>query len=190
MEQPKIKRVTEGVQNTKFDCGDEYINNLIKNSYYPSLLNKVCTYEVEVGSEIIGYCMYCFNEVVVEQFPNDFSGHEYDLEATGIKKTVTVVHIVFLAIDLKYQKQGNGEKLLGGLIKLFDDLAKKYPIQAITLDSKLKLVKWYEKSGFRVMRTNKKEQAGITEYMYLTCMDIEQIERYIKKHTEEFDGGE
>jgi len=188
MEQPKIKRVTQGVQNTKFDCGDEYINDLIKNSYYPSLLNKVCTYEVEVGSEIIGYCMYCFNEVVVEQFPNDFSDH--DLEATGIKKTVTVVHIIFLAIDLKYQNQGNGKKLLGGLIKLFDDLAKKYPIQAITLDSKLELVKWYEKSGFRVMRTNKKEQARITKYMYLTCMDIEQIKKYIKKYTEEFDGDE
>ncbi|RRD94314.1 GNAT family N-acetyltransferase [Clostridiales bacterium COT073_COT-073] len=184
MEQAKIKKVTAGVQNTKFDCGDKYINALIKDSYYPSLLNKVCTYEVEVGSEIIGYCMYCFNEVVVEQFPNDFS--DYNLEATGIKKTATVVHIVFLAIDIKYQNRGNGTKLLRVLIKLFDDLAKKYPIQAITLDSKLELVKWYEESGFRVMRTNKKEQAGITEYMYHTCMNVEQIERY----TEEFGGGD
>ena len=86
------------------------------------------------------------------------------------------MHIRFIAIDKKYQRNNIGTKSLEAIIKIIKDLAKDFPIRVITIDAELHLVKWYEKLGFFKMIRNSESQEGYTQAMYYNCIltDVEE----------------
>ena len=117
------------------------------------------------GDIVLGYFQILFREIELEDFPEEIS--EYDPE---IKRTISAIHIRYIAIDKKYQRKGIGNATLQAIIKNVERLAELWPIRVITLDAMVHLVPWYMQVGFVKMKTNTLGQDGVSDAMYFDCM--------------------
>ena len=93
METLYYRKVTQGVENTDFDCGNSTINQYIKNSYFPVLTQQAYAYSVLCKDNTVGYYMVMFREIDIHDFPDEISDYDlfvnilcrnYDTEATRI----------------------------------------------------------------------------------------------------------
>lgn len=177
MEELQFKRVTKDVEYGEFDCDVSSINEDVKHSYYPHILQHAYTYSIVAREKILGYFQIMFRDVEIKDFPEDISEYE-----SGVKdRTVSAIHIRFIAIDKNYQRRGIGQSVLNTLIMRVNRLAEKWPIRIVTIDARCDLVDWYTKCGFRRMLHNKEGQEGVTIAMYLDCIHYEdELNEYIE----------
>lgn len=105
--------VDNKVEDATFDCGIESINNYIRESYYPHIIQNAYTYSIMYKDIILGYYQIMFREIKLEDFPEEIS--DYSTEINNSK--LSAVHIRFIAIDEKYQKNGIGTAVLHTIIE-------------------------------------------------------------------------
>lgn len=168
--------VDNKVEDATFDCGIESINNYIRESYYPHIIQNAYTYSIMYKDIILGYYQIMFREIKLEDFPEEIS--DYSTEINNSK--LSAVHIRFIAIDEKYQKNGIGTAVLHTIIEKVRQLSIFWPIRVITIDAELDLIGWYSEIGFNKMIHNTAGQDGTTEVMYFDCMNhMNQLKEYL-----------
>lgn len=171
----QFKKITEDIKGKFFDCGVESINKYVQESYYPVLTQYAYTYSIMNEDKLLGYFQLLFREVAIEEFPDEIS--EYDPE---IKGTISAIHIRYIAIDKKYQRNRIGTATLKTIIKNVEQLADLWPVRVITLDAMVHLVPWYTRVGFVKMKSNTVGQNGVSEAMYFDCMKHDaELKEYI-----------
>lgn len=180
-----FKLVTESDLDYSFDCGNESINDYIKNSYYPLITQQAYTYSItnEANKSLLGFCQYMFREIHITDFPENISDY-----CDGIKEEISAIHIRFIAIDCNYQKHHVGTAVMESIIQRVKDLSKEWPIRVITIDSVISnnkennLVKWYQNLGFKELAKNTPGQDGVTVAMYFDCMNFsDELKTYVNK---------
>lgn len=177
-----FNKVTESVKETDFDCGIDSINEYIKESYFPSILQQCTTFEVKLDDKVLGYYQILFREIKMEMFPDDIS----DVTCEIKEDTISSVHIRFIAIDKKYQRKKIGTEIVRVIIKRVEELADFWPIRVITIDAINNLISWYEKEGFVKMKSNSEGQDGFTCAMYFDCIkNRDELTDYLERMTEE-----
>ena len=173
----QFKRITRDVENTEFSCGIDSIDQYIKESYYPVLIQHAYAYSIMTDDIILGYYQILFREIKIEDFPEEISGYD----DTGIKEnTISAVHIRYIAVDKKYQHNKIGTNILKTIIKNVRELSNSWPIRVITIDARKELVKWYKREGFLEMEHNTPGQKGVTIAMYFDCHRFaEDLKEYV-----------
>lgn len=179
METLLFEKVTADVEKTSFDCGIGSINEYVKESYYPAIVQHAYAYSIvaEKHNITLGYYQVLFREIEINDFPEDIAG--YDPEIKG--GTISSIHIRFIAIDKKYHKNGIGTSSLKIIIKNIMDFTESVPIRVITIDARSDLIDWYRELGFKEMLKNTVGQDGVTIAMYFDCLRcIDELNRYIE----------
>lgn len=174
----EIKRVTKAVEHTSFECGVDTIDGYIRDSYFPMIIQHAYAYSVMGGGKVLGYYQVLFREIELTDFPDDIS--EYDASIKDGK--ISSVHIRFIAVDKKYQKNKIGINTLKIIIKDVEELAERWPIRVITIDARIELHDWYKKIGFVDLKENTPGQEGVTIAMYFDCMKFSDE---LKSYSEE-----
>jgi hypothetical protein len=175
-----FEKVTADVEKTSFDCGIGSINEYVKESYYPAIVQHAYAYSImDVKHKILGYYQVLFREIEINDFPDDIA--DYDPEIKG--GTISSIHIRFIAIDKKYHKHGIGTSSLRVIIKNIMEVTEFFPIRVITIDARSDLIEWYRKLGFQEMIKNTVGQEGITKAMYFDCLRyVDELNIYLEKH--------
>ena len=136
-----------------FDCTNPSINELIKKSYYPTLLRQGYTFCVSCQRITIAYYMLNFMYFDIKSFPDDISDY-YDASF------------------------GNGlcsEHIMDST----KTLSNGWPVRFITLDALTDKVKLYRKLGFKELEPEDIHSPTVTMYYDCTPSDeIESIESY------------
>ena len=174
-----FEKVTADVEKTSFDCGIKSINEYVRDSYYPTIVQHAYAYSIvaEKYNIILGYYQVLFREIEINDFPEDIAG--YDPEIKG--GTISSIHIRFIAIDKKYHKHGIGTSSLRIIIKNIVDFTEFFPIRVITIDARSDLIEWYRKLGFQEMLKNTVGQDGVTKAMYFDCLRCaDELNRYLE----------
>ena len=176
MEILQFKKVTQEVENCQFDCGVCSINEYVKNSYYPTITQQAYAYSIMSRGKILGYYQILLREILLEEFPEDIA--DYD---SGVKDgKISAIHIRYIAIDEKYQRNKIGTGTLQTIIKDVQEFSNSWPIRVITIDARVDLVSWYESIGFVKMKMNTPGLDGTSVAMYFDCMRYtEDLEEYL-----------
>lgn len=172
-----FKRIMQDQSNLPFDCGVESINEYVRNSYFPAITKQAYVYCIMAGTKKLGYYQVLFREIEICDFPEEISDY-YDYDFKGEK--ISALHIRFIAIDEKYQRNKIGKSTLQTIIKDVEELSNVWPIRVVTIDARHDLVGWYEREGFVKMKKNTEGQDISTVAMYFDCMkNTEELQNYI-----------
>lgn len=101
------------MENTSFTCGVPSIDEYVKNSYYPTIVQQAYGYSISGRGIVLGYYMIMFREIELDDFPPEIA--DYDPEIKDRK--VSAVHIRYIAIDEKYQHNRIGTATIQAIIK-------------------------------------------------------------------------
>ena len=71
--------VDSKVEDIIFDCGIESINNYIRESYYPHIVQNAYTYNIMYKDIILGYYQIMFREIKLEDFPEEISDYSTEI---------------------------------------------------------------------------------------------------------------
>ncbi len=85
---------------TSFKCGNDSIEQQIKDSYYITLLKQAYGYKILIDGKIVGYYMLYFKEIELELI-GDIMGEDYE---SNMSQSYTAMHIRYLAIDSRVQR--------------------------------------------------------------------------------------
>ena len=171
----QFKKVTQDVEDHHFDCGVQSINEYVKFSYWPFIIQHAYAYSITYGDKVLGYYQLLFRDIELEKLPPDIADYDFDEHY----RKVTAVHIRYIAIDKAYQGHKIGTNVMKAIINDCRELAKDWPIRVITLDANVDLVDWYSGFDFQVMPYNTPGQDGITTAMCLDCMmHSEELAQY------------
>ena len=171
-----FKKVTRDIESSDFDCGVHSINDYVKQSYYPMLIQDAYTYEISADGKTLGYYMILFRDIKMNRFPEEIAEYVSDFHGD----TISAIHIKFIAISKQYQRHGIGTAVLRTIIKRVLNLSKDWPIRVITLDASINVADWYKKEKF-VSFANTSGQEGITESLYFSCLNNPQALKQYQK---------
>ncbi len=170
----QFKRVTQNVENEVFNCGVAWINEYVKESYFPLITQQAYAYSISASDKVLGYYQVMFREIELQDLPEDIS------EYIDLKDKISAVHIRFIAIDEKYQNHKIGTNAIKIIIKDAEELVSSWPIRVVTIDARDDLVEWYKSLGFVAMSVNTPGQDVATTAMYFDCNKYtEELEEYI-----------
>lgn len=172
----QVRFVTKEIEQSSFDCGVDSINQYIKQSYFPLLLQHAYTFQVSGNGIVLGYYQVLFREIELNDFPEDISDFQSDVK----EQSLSAVHIRFIAVDKRYQGNRIGTAMLQMIVKSVMELSVSWPVRVITIDAVNHLTGWYEKIGFKRLLRNTPGQEGVTSAMYIDCMHFsDELEAYI-----------
>ena len=177
----EFRRVTKNVENDSFECGINSINDYVKDSYYPTIVQHAYAYSIMSKGKILGYYMILFRDIELDDFPEEIADYNPYIK----EDKISAVHIRYIAIDKKYQGHKIGTSALQTIIKAVQKLALEWPIRVITLDARIELVDWYKREGFVKLKSNTPGQNGTTEAMFFDCMNFsKELSEYLESHIE------
>lgn len=170
----KIQRISGNVK--QLDCGNDAVNKKLNDAYYADLLRQGYTYEVSVGSIILGYYMLTFRKYMVTEWSSD----EIGSYIFGLSTDFFSLHLQYIMIDKNYQEKGIGTVVLKHIISNAKELSSELPIRFLTLDAVSDKYKWYEERGFLPINDEDVDKGSLEIRMYLDCMDDKsELEQYI-----------
>lgn len=161
----QFRKVTRNVEDIHFECGKESINEYVRNSYFPMIIQHAYAYSIMKDDIILGYYQILFKEIELTDFPDDISEYSDSIKDGKI----STLHIRFIAIDEMYQKKRLGTATLKTIIKDVLELTKQWPIRVISIDATPDHYEWYKKMGFVDMKKNTLGQDGVSIAMYFDC---------------------
>lgn len=172
--QIRTRKLQDDLENSAFDCGIDGVNDMVRRSYYPTLLQHLYAFEILADDQPVGYYMVGFQRLQLTDCPDDIG--DYISDTSDYCYTL---HIRYIAIAKKYQKLGIGTIVLKLLISSVFSLCVSWPIRLITLDALKEKVNWYKSLGFIAFNEKDicKENAKIR--MYMDCLiDRNKLDQY------------
>lgn len=154
-----------------FKCANPSIEQQIRDSYFITLLKQAYGHQIMIDNKVIGYYMLYFKGIQLDEI-NKIMGEEYESNMTNY---YMVIHIRYMAIDVRLQHNGIGTRVLQGIVAEILKLSKIYPIRIITIDALSEYHEWYKTIGFKDFPGKKFN--GITYPMFMDCMSKEEIEK-------------
>lgn len=176
MSQLQICRLPKDVTAGQFTCGVESIDDMVYRSYFTTILQHAYAYEVSSKNIVLGYYMIVFQNINLDEYPEEISEYK-DLLEYG-----TSAYIKYIAVDKRYQGHKIGTSILDQIIKRVFTLAADWPIRLITLDAIRDKYDWYKRMGFKALDESKLAAGDFTIAMYMDCINSKKdIEDYIER---------
>ncbi len=158
-----------------FDCGDEDLNDFIKNEvhfYRNQLLAMpyVLTKKNRID-KILAYFTLANDKIAVTDFPSNSQFNKFKRDNFNKEKylrSYPSVKIGRFAISKEFQGQGIGYHLLR-FIKMYFRVDNKTGCRFITLDAYRGATDFYKKNGFQFLQA---EDRNPTQLMYFDLMKI------------------
>lgn len=131
---------------SKFDCGDDDLNDFIKNDAFMYQEKKLATTILFFYKEkLIGFLSVSADSLKLNlQEKEGYNIHQKRLEE------VPAIKLARLAVDNKYQKQGIGTNILKWCIGYILNCSDLIAVRFITVDAYPKKLEFYNKFGFSV----------------------------------------
>ena len=142
----KIEELTKFHNRKLFDCGNDDLNNYLKNIARQHITKGISKTFVLIDENdpttIIAYMTLIACEVITKEMPDNWR-KKYP------KHAIPAVKLARLAVLLKQQRKGYGELLLINAIKKTIDVSSNLGVVGLFVDAKSKEVKsYYEQFGF------------------------------------------
>lgn len=142
----KIEKLSRIHDTSKFDCGDEDINEFLKKDALMWQERKLAVTRIFVyNDEIIGFSCTSADSIKLDL---EERKNENGLDQKKMKE-VPAIKIGRLGRSLKYKDQKVGEFILKWTIGHVLELSDSTGIRFVTVDSYPKKVEWYELFGFK-----------------------------------------
>lgn len=173
LENYEIQKLDDDISVSNFDCGDEDLNDFIKNEvhfYKNQLLAMpyVLTKKDDI-TEILAYFTLSNDKIAVTDFPSNNQFNKFNKEK--FLRSYPSVKIGRLAISKNLQKQGIGTHLLR-FIKMYFIADNKTGCRFLTLDAYRGATDFYKRNGFKFLQ---KEDNNPTQLMYFDLMTVTQV---------------
>ena len=128
-----------------FDCGDDEVNRFLREQALQDHEKDMSRTMVLIDDEadqtrIIGYHTLAMRQVRQEDIPKD---------KPKIKRSIPVVLLGQLGVDIAFHGRGLGELLLMDAQARVDEISRRTGIRAMMLDARNeRLASWYEQHDF------------------------------------------
>ncbi|MBE5810405.1 MAG: GNAT family N-acetyltransferase [Clostridiales bacterium] len=164
MAKMKIVKLQRDLQGCSFDCGNPSINALVKESFYPTLLQHLYAFEVLVDDVTVGYYMIGFRRLSLAHCPDEVSDY-----TSNMSDLCYSLHLKYIAVDKNFQHCGIGRRTLQLLLRKVVIMCNDWPIRLITLHALKEKIQWYQSIGFSVFCEEdlNNEQPDVEMYMDL-----------------------
>lgn len=163
-----IRRLKADPAMNHFDCGNGSINDKIKDGYYTTLLKHGYAYEICLNDMVIGHYMF---RIVPLLYDSDYKiGSEIPC--------YSAIKLEYLAIDQKYQRAGNGTKVLKYIIHMAKQYSEQMPIRFLSIDALTEKVEWYIECGFQMYGQDNRGSESITVPMFMDFCDMDTVMEY------------
>jgi len=151
-----------------FDCGNTFLNNFIKTKLSQEVAKYLSTGYVVLNQErdIMGFFTLCQHSLKND---NSITNNK------GNHKTIPATLLGIFALDIKFQKQGIGTKVMYEIFKLHINAIEKIASSAIIVNPLPEVKKFYRKCFFEELPRDNE----LT--MYITTKNIKLIIKELKK---------
>jgi len=142
----KIEELTKSHNRKNFDCGNDDLNNYLKNIARQHIMKGISKTFVLIDDNdskaIMAYMTLVACEVLIKEMPHNWK-KKYP------KHVLPAVKLARLAVLLEQQRKGYGELLIIDSIKKTIDVSNNLGIVGLFVDAKNKEAKaYYEQFGF------------------------------------------
>lgn len=169
------RRLDEQDSIKSFDCGDEDLNDFIKNDaplYYKARLSTSYVLEDQSTGETIGYFSLAHDRISLTDFPSNSSYNRFRKQffAQGkMFKSYPAIKICRLATNLNYRGKGIGKMIINMIIASYQQ-DNKAGCRFVTVDAYNSALPFYYNQGF--MPLSKEDEGAETRLLYF---DLKQI---------------
>ena len=142
----KAERLSKIYDVSKFDCGDDDLNDFLKNDAFIYQEKKIATTILFFYEEnLIGFLSVAADSLRL----NLDEKKSYDIHQKKLED-IPAVKLARLAMDKNYQKQGVGTNILKWCIGYTLECSDRIAIRFITVDAYPEKVNFYQKFNFIV----------------------------------------
>ena len=154
----KIELLNHDHELSNFDCGDDDLNDFLKNDALLEQKKKLnITHLIFYKDEIIGYFSLLTDKTNVKDIKNKEIKESIKLNLNNKYKTIPAVKIGRLAIDKKYAKKGIGSFILNNLIVTLNEISKKdIGFRLITVEGYAEAYHFYTTNNFVPLQNDEK----------------------------------
>lgn len=140
----KVEKLSKLHNTSSFDCGDEDINEFLKEDALKWQEKNLAVTNIFIyNEELIGF--FCSSGDSIKLKTNEKK--ESDIEGKPIRE-IPAIKLGRLGRNKKFAGQGVGSNILKWAIGYVKSLAERTGIRYITVDAYYKKVDWYQKLGF------------------------------------------
>lgn len=122
------------------DVIDSYYRGSLKRALKSENINAIGA--IAPSGDVVGFCTLTLADIEKAIAKNAISD-------TNLPSRVSVIRLVMLGVDEKYQGLGIGQQLLMEAFKQAARVHKEIPIKGVYLDSAPNAVSFYEQLGFK-----------------------------------------
>lgn len=161
-----------------FDCGNESINRLVKNSLYPTLLDQTRAYKVSIKDYRVGFIALSISHISCENSDASFADF-FDKDPL-----YGAILVDYIAVDKKIHQKGIGSTALEYIVEETRKINLFAPIRFVILDALRSKYEWYTKRGFLPLNSTDITGCSETIRMYLDIMTADRKQRlasYVKE---------
>lgn len=182
-----FETLTQNHDLSEFDCGDEDLNDFLKNDALNQQKEKLnITKLVIYGNEIIGYATILTDTLILKNIKDENlrTKIKSKLRVTSKNRSIAAVKIGRLAIDKKYSRKGLGSHILRNILKNLKNISEnKVGFRFIIIEGYAKAFSFYVvKNGFEYLEKDMKTiekldfiiERDPTKSFYL-YLDLEKI---------------
>ena len=172
----RLRRLGEDDVITRFDCGDEDLNDFIFHDamlYFKVRLATSYVLEDKNSGDAIGYFSLAHDRVSLTDFPTNSAYNRFRKQffAQGkMFKSYPALKICRLATDNKYRCEGIGTMMVNMIIASYK-ADNKAGCRFITVDAYSDALPFYFKQGFKPL--SKEDEGAPTRLLYF---DLENIQ--------------
>jgi GNAT superfamily N-acetyltransferase len=140
-----IEPLTRGHDRKAFDCGDETVNQFLREKAMQDQdrdlsRTMVLVDPAEATGRIVGYHTLILMQVRQEEIPDD---------RPRIRRGIPVILLGQIGIDRRFQGRGLGDLMLIDVQSRVKEIAQKVGVRALMLDARTEqLAKWYQDHDF------------------------------------------
>ena len=171
----QLRRLRDLDQVSRFDCGDEDLNDFIladASLYYTVRLATSYVLENTENGDVIGYFSLAHDRISLTDFPNNSAYNRFRKQffAQGkMFKSYPAIKICRLATDKKYRGEGIGTMLVNMIIASYQS-DNKAGCRFDSVDAYADALPFYYKQGF--LPLSKEDEGAPTRLLYF---DLESI---------------
>lgn len=171
-----IAKLDEDIEISDFDCGDDDLNDFIKNEvmmYKNQMIAMPYAVFEKDSDKVLAYFTLSNDKIAISDFPsnaqfNKFKKNNFPREK--YLRSYPSVKIGRLAISKALQGKGIGTHLLN-FIKIYFTVDNKTGCRFVTLDAYNGATDFYERNGFKFLQ---QKDENLTQLMYFDLMTVKK----------------